>query len=685
MSGVSWFEQGIHLELSWSDEHPVRLLHLSPLAFDASLIAGDAAHRFNLVELAVTGQGSDEHHGLKHMSERPSASLRYLDHREERNARGRLLVVRQIEPGLGLEVSSHLQFYDGIPAVSSWTEVKNTACAPVGLEYVSSFCLSGLCKEAGDFAGARVHLAHNAWCNEAQWRSAPLCDFGIAPVAFLSTQRISVANTGAWSCLGYLPMGAFEMPGPGTTLLWQIEHNGSWQWEISDIGRSDLYLKLSGPTEQESSWYKRLLPGEAFQSVPCAVCAVKGGFEEALQQMTRYRRAVRRDCPDNHALPVVFNEMPQFDGNADTKSLEPVIDAAAAMGAEVFCIDAGWYTDGWWWNGIGPWTPSTKKHPDGLGPSVRRILDRGMAAGIWLELEVMSVDEHADRLPDDWFFMRHGRRVVNHGRYQLDFRNPAVRAFADSVIDRLVETGFTYFKLDYNIESGMGTELGADSLGDGLLGHSRAVLAFQDGVLLRHPNLSIENCCSGGLRMDWAMVGRSAVQSFTDQSERDKLAILGAAAVSAMPPEQCLAWCLPFPGTRAQAVFSLVSSMLIRPCIGGDIALFAGEDMALTRAAIECYKRIRADIPGGLPFYPLGMPRMGDDAVAFGLALGGKAYLSVMRIRGEGALTLPLPAPAQTACVLFPPEPLEVRLDRERRAIELALPDGMAAALIELI
>ena len=42
------------------------------------------------------------------------------------------------------------------------------------------------------------------------------------------------------------------------------------------------------------------------------------------------------------------------------------------------------------------------------------------------------------KVPDDWFFVRHGKRVYDRSRYQLDYRNPAVRDYADQVIDRLV-------------------------------------------------------------------------------------------------------------------------------------------------------------------------------------------------------------------------------------------------------
>ena len=45
----------------------------------------------------------------------------------------------------------------------------------------------------------------------------------------------------------------------------------------------------------------------------------------------------------------------------------------------------------------------------------------------------------------------------------------------DEVVDRLVsEYGVGYIKTDYNIEPGIGTELSADSVGEGMLKHERA-------------------------------------------------------------------------------------------------------------------------------------------------------------------------------------------------------------------
>lgn len=90
-----------------------------------------------------------------------------------------------------------------------------------------------------------------------------------------------------------------------------------------------------------------------------------------------------------------------------------------------------------------------------------------MTPGLWLELEVMGKKcPLADKVPSEWFFQRNGRPVIDHCRYQLDFRNPEVQKYAGEVIRRLVEDyGVGYIKMDYNINAGVGTDLHADSPG----------------------------------------------------------------------------------------------------------------------------------------------------------------------------------------------------------------------------
>ena len=326
----------------------------------------------------------------------------------------------------------------------------------------------------------------------------------------------------------------------------------------------------------------------------------------------------------------------------------PLIDAAAKAGCEYFCIDAGWYADGAWWDEVGEWEVSKKRFPNGLRPVTDYIRSKGMIPGVWLEIEVMGINCPLlkDRCDDSWFFTRHGERVYDRMRYQLDYRNKAVRDFADSVIDRLVdEYGIGYIKMDYNIEPGIGTERDADSFGDGLLGHERAYIDWLKGVFKRHPSLIIENCSSGGMRIDYRMLSEYSIQSTSDQDDYKRYCTIAANSPAALCPEQSAIWSYPkTDGDREEVVFNMVNALLLRIHQSGHLAYINEESGALVSEAIKLYREIRRDIKTAVPFWSLGMSRFDDDYVSLGLRCENEsAYIALWRREGsEDTVTLPI-------------------------------------------
>lgn len=138
-------------------------------------------------------------------------------------------------------------------------------------------------------------------------------------------------------------MGYISNTETGSMLFWQIEHNGSWHSEISDL-TNHLYLQISGPTDIHSHWHKELKPGESFTTVPAGVGAVTGDLGAMAKELTSYRRAIRRKNKDNEKLAVIFNDyMNCLWADPTTEKEFPLIDAAAKAGCEYFCIEAGWY------------------------------------------------------------------------------------------------------------------------------------------------------------------------------------------------------------------------------------------------------------------------------------------------------------------------------------------------------
>ncbi|WP_043582391.1 glycoside hydrolase family 36 protein [Geminisphaera colitermitum] len=687
-----------------------------------------------LVELQAAGHNPDDHHGNKYTGTSPADQLRHAAHRKIKDSVGRTHI--EIDqnariPEGKLHVTTHLQFIPGQPAFRIWNDIRLEKTSPrrapnaasLFLEYAASLALGGISADAIGQRWAekmRLHLPDNNWCAECQWRSGPLLQFGLhqfyAPDRKSSpfgVDRISVSSQGTWSTAGALPLAALENIATGETLYWQIEHNGSWHWEISDIA-GELYLRASGPTYREGHWSKHLGPGDTFTTAP-VVCGIvthspdKGsGLQAALRSLTAVRRATRRPHPDNRALSVIFNDyMNCLSGDPTEEKLRPLIARAAATGCEYFVIDAGWYADAGrsWWDTVGEWQPSASRFPCGLPALLQTIRDHGMIPGLWLEIEVMGIHcPLAATLPDDWFFQRDGRRIIDHGRYQLDFRNPAVRAHATAIIDRLVsDYGAGYIKMDYNINAGPGTDHAADSPGDGLLAHNRAYLAWMDSIIDRHPSLVVENCGSGGLRMDAAMLNHHPIQSVTDQTDYRYNAVIAAAAASAVTPEQAAIWSYPLPeGDEEETIFNMVNALLLRIHQSGCIMDLDTRRLARVTEAIALYKNtLRADIPRSLPFWPLGLPCSGDGWLAFGLdcpatrSRPARRYLAVWRLDGKNkTCVLPLPGlepngrsrnvTVTAECIYPQRKPTPCVWDARRAVLEVTLARPFTARLFRL-
>ena len=481
----------------------------------------------------------------------------------------------------------------------------------------------------------------------------------------------------------------------GLTWFWQIEHNGSWYWEISNVSArdnnaDDVYAYLGGPDDLHSAAWKNLKPGETYETVPVAVGCVRGGFSDAVESLTRYRRlACLKPHKDNSRCPVIFNDYMNCLWGDPTEAKElPMIAAAAKAGCEYFVIDAGWYADLHedWSPTIGAWQPSTTRCPRGLKFLLDQIRQAGMVPGLWLEPEVAGAKSVLAQKPDNWFFMRHGKRVLKNSRFLLDFRNPEVRAYLDQVIARLVnDYGVGYIKMDYNVDSLQGTEINADSFGQGLLEHNRAHLAWLERILKRYPDLVIENCGSGGGRMDYAMLSRLQIQSMTDQEDYLKLPMILVGASAAVLPEQLAIWSYPLANADAdQASFNMVTGMMCRIHQSGRLDSLTPEASAQVAEGIRIYKEsLRKHIPAAVPFYPLGTSDVTDfkAPVALGMRSPKQTLLAVWRIDGPAMMKIPLAS--REATILYPID-LGIKITANDGTLHVEFPRTRMACLVSL-
>lgn len=683
-------ENDCNLVFEVLEDHTVAFLHCQRTKYEDADVGEKQKKWFRLSEIQVAGEDQNDHHGSKYTGTLPGKRLVLKEIKEEQNPQGRRIAVIQKDPETNLLVTSCFQFTKDTNVVETWTKVENHGTKEQTLTYVSSFALTGITKSARrDWnQAALLKIPSNTWYGEFQWRDHSLWELGLSKVFHYSTKRLSFSSNGTWNSHEYLPMGYLSNEDTGEGWYFSILHNGSWHWEVSDIS-DELYLQVSGPTENENHWSRDLKAGESFESVHVAVALTKNGFEDAVYEMTKYRRACRRTNPDNEKLPVIFNDfMNCLNGDPTEEKEYPLIDAAAKMGCEYYTIDAGWYADGSWWSKVGEWLPSSQRFPNGIEKVLDRIREKGMIPGLWLELEVMGIHcPIAAKKPDDWFFCRHGKRVIDHGRYQLDYRNPQVRAFADEVIRRLVEDyGAGYIKMDYNINAGIGTEINADSVGEGLLEHNRAYLNWLDGVFARYPELIIENCGSGGMRINDALLKRHSIQSSSDQTDYLRYAAIAAAAPAAVTPEQNAVWSYPMrDADEEMTVFNMINAMMMRIHQSGHLAEIKPDCQKRIEEGIRCYKSYRGLLKETYPFWPMGLPKEEDHCFCLGLKAGKEALLAVWNCGDSSeTLCLPLKEAFTEAKKIYPDTlPCEYALEKENEVLKVTL-SGRTARLFKL-
>lgn len=644
VASVRWGTPQLEVDFAWSTESPVTL--------NAVILEGRriVIHPLPCVEIITVAAGHvPASSRLAHSA--IGAELRYASHREWTDGEVNHLEIRQTLADL--ETVILLSRHQRAAAIRSQVRVRNTGVDRIVLRSVASLAAGFTAADTEDdsLAGWSLISGKSDWLGEGRWSETPVRGGDFPVLAEHLTGHdprgsFAVTSDGTWSTGHNLPVAGVANDSFGLAFAWQIEHNGAWRWEIAEDSAGG-YFALSGPTDSDAAWTQPLNSGEEFATVPATV-AIASSWNSAIRALTDYRRAVRRPHVDNLAMPVVFNDyMNTLNGDPTTEKLLPLIAAAADIGAEVFCIDAGWYDDsGHWWDSVGEWLPSMTRFPGGLGEVIDAIRGAGMIPGLWLEPEVVGVRSPvASRLPESAFLQRHGVRIVEHDRFHLDLRHPAAVAHLDEVVDRLVrDFGIGFFKFDYNINPGSGTDFEAPSVGAGLLAHNRAHLAWLDSVLDRHADLIIESCSSGAMRMDAAILSRLQMQSTSDQQDFRKYPPIAASAPMSMVPEQAASWAYPQPDmTSEEVAFCLVTGLLGRFYVSGHLNQMSDGQRSLVADAVSAAKDLRPFIVTAQPNWPLGLPTWDDDWVALALSGDGVELVSVWRRAGSTSALLTFP------------------------------------------
>lgn len=228
---------------------------------------------------------------------------------------------------------------------------------------------------------------------------------------------------------------------------------------------------------------------------------------------------------------IQYNHWYAYYGDIDAERLLGEATLAAEAGCEVFVIDDGWfrgrraesYVRGW-----GDWTEDRGKFPLGLRAFGDELRAMGLKFGLWVEPE--RADDQGDlvRAHPDWVATRDGEPIVRQGHdgpegVHLCLGNPAVQEWMIAELVRVVRGyGVDWLKWDDNMGYGLGCNAPdhGHQGGDGHAAHTLGLYRVLAELRRACPELMIENCASGGHRVDLGTLRHTHTNWVSDYTHR---------------------------------------------------------------------------------------------------------------------------------------------------------------------
>ncbi len=526
--------------------------------------------------------------GNRQLAYRTSYGLLFEDY----SVLGEQNTIRLYHPKSQLEVQLIFSVYEDSPVLYRYTRVVNRGKTERVLNHVNSFFLGNF-PYFGDAGDLVLHTYHSAWSMEGEEQAMTFPELDLCEN---SRSAYTVENNSSFSTNRYFP--CFVMEEKGASLYWGAQLHSSSQWRM-EVGTGDLtnpkwfYMQGGMVDFANSGWYKKLAPGEAYETPGASLTVASGKIDQLYNQFHTYQHDIlmrRKDDP----LLTVFNDWQAMAGDSSEEGIIAQLSDLQKIGVEVYVTDAGWYTDPGqdWAEYVGCWTGSRVRFPGGLSAVSKAIAEKGMIPGIWCEIEMAG--PHSPIYDEEDMFLKiHGRCIEHYGRRFLDFSKEKVRTYASGVFDYLYRSGFRYIKIDYNADCAPGCD-GPDSIAENLNRKRRAYGTWLWDIREKYPNLMIEHCASGGMKLDYENLARASLASITDQENHIHTGTILCNVSKLVHPAQCGNWSrIAGDFDRKTAEFVLTNSMMGRMCLSAVLTECSTEVLGAMKAAVDFYKKYR--------------------------------------------------------------------------------------------
>ena len=387
----------------------------------------------------------------------------------------------------------------------------------------------------------------------------------------------------------------FEVTQDGTGAVIALGWTGDWR--ASFANGADGVRVTAGL--KRARFY--LEPGEKVRTSRILVMNYAQGEDSG----NKFRRLIRKHFSHVSSYPDAREGLFAYElwGGLTSDEMVRRVNAIKekGLGFEDLWIDAGWYGNstkcddpytGDWGAWTGDWQENLRIHPDRLEKVRDAAKSAGMGIMLWFEPErVVCSSKFAKDHPDLLLGV-----PGNTWSKLLYYGNDAAREYVRDLISGFAERlNFSCFRQDFNMGVSAFFKAGDAKDREGIteIRHVTGLYRLWDELRARHPGMLIDNCASGGRRLDIETLRRSVFFFRSDYQ-----CGFNANADVVQTHNVGLSRLIPYSGctTKLSDLYSLRSSYSSSYGVAYWNAIFQDEkkvDWAAAKKSCDEYRRIR--------------------------------------------------------------------------------------------
>lgn len=316
------------------------------------------------------------------------------------------------------------------------------------------------------------------------------------------------ANIGGRSSEGMMPF--FDVTALGSGYITAIGWTGDWK---SEFTKCDFGIRMKTGLKETRFYLK---PGEKIRT--SSVLVMVYGKDE--DKYNKFRRLIKNHFSHKSCTKATRDGLMACElwGGLTSEEMKKRLCELKKYDIkfEDIWIDAGWYGNctkcdepfsGDWSAHTGEWDVNTRVHPEGLVDVAKCAKNAGANLMLWFEPERAISGTHITEQHPDWFLHLQDKKdkILNYGNeeayhYVLDLLSHYTSTLELSCYRQDFNVGLTQYFKKNDEENRYGiTEIK----------HITGMYRLWDELLEKFPHLIIDNCASGGRRIDIETLKRS--------------------------------------------------------------------------------------------------------------------------------------------------------------------------------